>query len=75
MTATLIGIVSWGAGCGYAEHPDIYGRVTHVLNWIELNTGKRNTKKVMKSSSLNYLINNNTYLKDMFMFSRAKARN
>ena len=45
MTATLIGIVSWGAGCGYAEYPDIYGRVTHVLNWIELNTGKRTQKK------------------------------
>ena len=75
MTATLIGIVSWGAGCGYAEYPDIYGRVTHVLNWIELNTGKRNTKKVMKSSSLNYFIDDNMYLKDMFMISRAKARN
>ena len=71
MTATLIGIVSWGAGCGYAEYPDIYGRVTHVLNWIELNTGKRNTKKVIKSSSF---INNITYLKDVFIFSRAKAR-
>ena len=37
--ATLVGITSWGAACGYAEYPGVYGRVTAVLDWIEKETG------------------------------------
>ena len=37
--ATLIGITSWGAACGYAEYPDVFARVTHVLDWINEETG------------------------------------
>ena len=33
--ATLIGVVSWGAACGYAEYPDVYSNVMNVLNWIK----------------------------------------
>jgi secreted trypsin-like serine protease len=38
---TLIGIVSWMGACGYAEYPDVYGRVAYnpILNWIEARTG------------------------------------
>ena len=38
--ATLIGIVSWGAACGYAEYPDVYANVMNVLNWIKDVTGR-----------------------------------
>lgn len=37
--ATVIGILSWGIGCGNAEYPDVNGRVTSVLEWIEDTTG------------------------------------
>ena len=39
--ATLIGIVSWMGACGYAEYPDVYGRVGYnpILNWIQVKTG------------------------------------
>ena len=35
--AVLIGITSWSAACGYAEWPDVYGRVNNreILDWIE----------------------------------------
>ena len=39
-TATLIGVVSWGAACGYAEYPDVYANVMNVLNWIKDVTGR-----------------------------------
>ena len=38
--ATLIGILSWLGACGYAKYPDVFGRVTHVLDWIESKTGE-----------------------------------
>ena len=39
-TATLIGIVSWSGACGYPEYPDVYGRVTKIVEWITKETGK-----------------------------------
>ena len=32
--ATLIGIASWGKGCGQIGAPGIFAKVDHVLNWI-----------------------------------------
>ena len=40
---TLIGIASWGGGCGDVEYPDIFGKVTHVLDWIKRKTSKHRT--------------------------------
>ena len=37
---TVLGIASWVSACGYVEYPDVYGRVTRALNWIQSITGK-----------------------------------
>ena len=38
--ATLIGIVAWNAGCGDVNYPDVYSRVSDVLDWITRETGQ-----------------------------------
>ena len=35
LSATIVGVVSWGFGCG--ERPGVYARVSHVLGWIKEN--------------------------------------
>ena len=31
----VVGVVSWGAKCGWKRYPGVYGRVTHVRDWID----------------------------------------
>ena len=52
--ATLIGIISWNGACGYAEWPDVHGRVTKILEWIKSFTGKIN--RIIRD---HYIANNN----------------
>nr|XP_020635900.1 tissue-type plasminogen activator isoform X1 [Pogona vitticeps] len=34
---TLVGIISWGVGCGKKDTPGVYTKVVHYLEWIQEN--------------------------------------
>lgn len=35
---TLIGITSWGKGCGQPEYPGVWTRVPRIRDWIDQNS-------------------------------------
>ena len=49
--STLLGITSFVGACGYPEYPNVFGRVTGVISWIE-----SKTRKYGKENSLNLVL-------------------
>ncbi|XP_047407227.1 plasma kallikrein [Sciurus carolinensis] len=47
----LVGITSWGEGCGRREQPGVYTKVAEYVDWILEKTQNRNRDALMKSSA------------------------
>ena len=45
----LLGVVSWGFGCGKQGYPGVYTRVTEYIPWIKSNIGKMSYKGAVKT--------------------------
>ena len=43
---TLVGVVSWGYGCGMEGYPGVYARVTSVMPWIQNTIGSSYLLKI-----------------------------
>jgi len=35
----LVGMYSWGSGCGSIQSPQVYAKVSAVCDWIQKNAG------------------------------------
>lgn len=48
----LVGITSWGAGCGEVNKPGVYTKVSSVLPWIYSNMQVRREREREKTISI-----------------------
>ena len=43
----LVGMYSWGVGCGLPEYPEVYTKVSAVCDWIVTNAGSYKVSAVI----------------------------
>lgn len=60
---TLLGVVSFGSGCGQKDAPGIYTDISKYLAWIQaaLNESKKASQNPLAETGINYFANHKCY--------------
>ena len=61
---TLVGVTSWGYGCGIEGSPGVYTKVANYIDWIENTRQELNRKTQSALKPVRYNYNHNTNMRN-----------